>query len=379
MDIRVTAALAGVAAADWNRLAGDAYPFLRHEFLGALEEFDCLAPQGWKPVHLLAYAGDRLAGALPLYLKSNSIGEFVFDWSWADAYERAGGRYYPKLVSAIPFVPATGPRLLVAPDAGDPGAVRDALVDAAVHLGEQMQLSSLHCLFPSEVDRVVLGRHGLLLRMGCQYHWHNEGYADFDDFLGALTSKRRKQIRRERREVSAAGIEFEILPGDAIDARQWRTFYEFYCSTFHRRWGEPRLTLAFFQALGRRLPAETLLFLARERGGDYVAGAFALRGADTLYGRHWGCSAQVPFLHFELCYYRTIEYCIEQGLARLDAGAQGEHKIARGFRPVRTWSAHWLRDDGFRSAVADFLDRETRMIDAYVADLDSHSPYRDSG
>jgi len=375
LDIRLVNEIGSIPAAQWNRLAGADYPFVRHEFLAGLERFDCLAPHGWQPVHVTATDGDRLLGAMPLYVKDNSIGEFVFDWSWAEAYQRAGGRYYPKLVCAIPFTPVTGPRLLVDPGAGDARAVRAALIDGAVELARRLGLSSLHCLFPTDVERDALAAHGLLLRAGCQYHWHNRGYADFDAFLATLNAKRRKQIRRERRAVAETGISIDTLHGADIDADTWRAFHTFYCSTFLRRWGEPRVTLAFFEWLGARLGAQICLFVARRRGRP-VAGAFAMRGADALYGRHWGCSEAVPYLHFELCYYRTIEYCIDKRLQRLDAGAQGEHKVARGFEAVRTWSAHWLREPGFRAAVADFLDRETRMIDHYVDEVGEHSPYR---
>lgn len=378
MDVRILASLDEVTAADWDRLAGDGCPFLRHTFLAGLEAHDCLEPQGWRPLHLLASDDGRPVGAMPLYLKDNSIGEFVFDWAWADAYERAGGRYYPKLVCAIPFTPVTAPRLLVDPAHADPHAVRATLVEAAMELAERLRLSSLHCLFPPQTELAALGGAGLLVRAGCQYHWFNRGDRDFEGFLAALNAKRRKQIRPERREVNEGDIDIEVRHGDAVDPALWRVFHEFYCSTFARRWGEPRLTLAFFESLSWRLPKQTVLLLARRRG-CFIAGAFAMRGGDTLYGRHWGCSAEVRFLHFELCYYRTIEYCIEEGLARLDAGAQGEHKIARGFEPVRTWSAHWLRDAGLRAAVAEFLERERRMIDGYLAELRQHSPYRATG
>lgn len=377
MELRVGTDLSTVPAPAWNALVDDDCPFLRHEFLRGLEEFDCLAPQGWEPRHLLAYEGRRLVGALPLYLKSNSIGEFVFDWSWAEAYQRAGGRYYPKLVSAIPFTPTTSPRLLIAPDRDDAAALRRLMAEGAVEYARALGVSSLHCLFPIDVDRDAFRATDCLLRSGCQYHWSNPGYADFEAFLAALDSKRRKQVRRERREVIAAGIEYEVLDGASIGAAQWAAFYEFYCSTFARRWGEPRLTPAFFESLSTRLPRETVLFLARQRG-RYVAGAFCMRGGDTLYGRSWGCSETFRFLHFELCYYQTIEYCIRHGLRRLDAGAQGEHKVARGFAPIRTWSAHWLRDPGFRRAVGQFLQREGRAIDAHIDAVNAHLPYRNS-
>jgi len=375
MEIRVIDSLLEVPPQGWNALSDGANPFVRHEFLAGLERHDCLEPQGWFPQHLAAYEGEQLLGALPLYLRSNSFGEFVFDWSWADAYEQAGGRYYPKLVSAIPFTPATGPRLLVSERTADAAVVRDALVQAALELARELGVSSLHCLFPQENDARSFQRRGLMRRTGCQYHWFNRGYPDFDAFLGVLTSKRRKQIRRERREVAESGVTIEVLNGGEIDRERWRIFYEFYCSTFHRKWGEPRLTLEFFESLSSTMPRETLLLLASHRG-RYVAGAFAMCGTDTLFGRHWGCSARFRNLHFEMCYYRTIGLCIERGLGSLDAGAQGEHKVARGFEPTPTWSVHWLQDPGFSRAVSGFLRREAAMVEAYMRDLQPHLPYR---
>lgn len=375
MDIRRHESLADIAAADWDALVPPDYPFARHAFLAGLEAFDCLADHGWVPIHLTAHEGDALVGAMPLYLKTNSVGEFVFDWSWADAFERAGGRYYPKLVNAIPFAPVTGPRLLVDRNTDQARAIATALLTQARALAEELQLSSLHCLFPDDIDRGHLESAGLLMRAGCQYHWFNRGYDDFDAFLASLNSKRRKQIRRERREVAAQNVQIQCLHGGQVSEAQWAVFHRFYCSTFHKRWGEPRLTLPFFRALSARLPEQTLLWLA-SLDGDYVAGAFGMRGDRTLYGRHWGCSEDLPFLHFELCYYRTIDYAIENGLARLDAGAQGEHKIMRGFEAVKTWSGHWIAHPGFREAVAGFLRDETRQIDGYVDAVADHVPYR---
>ncbi|MGR8918365.1 MAG: GNAT family N-acetyltransferase [Gammaproteobacteria bacterium] len=373
-QVSVLDSLAGVDPAAWDRLARG-NPFMRHGFLHGLEDTDCLAPQGWYPQHLAIYDGDTLRAALPLYVRDNSYGEFVFDWSWADAYERAGGRYYPKLVTAAPFSPVTGTRLLIAPDDADYAALADVLVAAGVKACNDNGLSSWHCLFPEADELEPFRRGGLLPRLGCQYHWFNDGYADFDDFLARLTSKKRKAIRRERRLVEEQALNIETLVGDAITPAQWSVFHRFYCSTFHRKWGEPRLNEAFFQTLNERLPGAPVLILARD-GDDYVAGAFSLRGTDTLYGRHWGCSAHHDNLHFELCYYRTIDFCIEHGLARLDAGAQGEHKLSRGFVPVKTWSMHWLRDDGFRSAVGDFLDHEHQALEQYIAGLDEHVAFR---
>jgi predicted N-acyltransferase len=376
MDIRICNALARIPATDWDGLHDGADPFLRHAFLANLETQDCLRPHGWHPMHLLAHdATGALAGALLLYARDDSYGEFVFDWNWAEAYERAGGRYYPKLVSAIPFTPVTGERVLVHRARPDAEAIARALVTAAVKLTDGRQYSSWHCLFPDPARHGLFEEAGLMPRTGYQYHWFNRGYRDFDDFLARLNNKRRKQIRQERRAITASGLTLEIRTGEQIDAALWSVYFRFYCSTFHQRWGEPRLTEAFFNAIGRALPAETLLFLARDQDG-YVAGAFAMRGADTLYGRHWGCARHVPFLHFELCYYQTIEYCITQGLRCLNAGAQGEHKIPRGFEPVLTHSAHWIADAGFRRAVQGFLCRETPLIRQRVEAIGAHTPYR---
>jgi predicted N-acyltransferase len=374
-DIEVARDLGAVRAEDWDRMVDPDYPFLRHAFLHGMEQHDCLRPHGWTPLHLLARSGGRLTGALPLYLKDNSHGEFVFDWGWAEALQRAGGRYYPKLVSAIPFTPVSGPRVLVAEES-QRAALTRCLFARAEEMMSEWRLSSLHCLFPDESAAAAMAStRGGLRREGVQYHWHNAGYRDFADFLEALDSKHRKQLRRERRDVAASGTEIEILPGDAVSDEMWAVFHRFYCSTFERKWGEPRLTVEFFRSLSRSMPGAVVLLLARHRG-EYVGGAFAMRGTRTLYGRHWGCSHFVRHLHFELCYYTTIDFCIRHGLERLDAGAQGEHKLARGFTPVRTWSVHWLRDPGFRDAVADFLHREQIAVEDYISELNAHSPYR---
>ncbi|MGD9603076.1 MAG: GNAT family N-acetyltransferase [Gammaproteobacteria bacterium] len=375
IGISTVSSLAEVPPAAWNRLIDPRDPFLSHAVLHGMEAHDCLGTQGWQPVHLLAHAGNRLVGALPLYVRDNSYGEFVFDWAWADAYERAGGRYYPKLVTAVPFTPVSGPRLLLGADSPPDTAAR--LVDAAIRLADDNQLSSWHCLFPSELQLEQFGRAELIRREGCQYHWFNQGYADFDAFLATLTSKRRKEIRRERREVAASGVEIDVLEGAAITPAVWRVFYGFYCDTFDRKWGSPRFTEEFFRHLSRDATTHPVLFMARV-DDEYVAGAFALRGADTLFGRHWGCRRFVKHLHFELCYYQTIDYCIRHGLARVDAGAQGEHKVARGFNPVRTWSIHWIRDPAFRRAVRDFCRREAAQVDAYVSSVETQSAYRET-
>ncbi len=367
--------LADVAPAQWNRLNSQQNPFLSHEFLYGLESTGCLEPEGWFPRHITVELDHQLVAALPLYFRSNSYGEFVFDWAWADAYERAGGAYYPKLVSAIPFTPVRGQRLLVEKDSINKTQLHQAIIRYLLDSLESANISSFHCLFPNDEDIAAFSSHQLLKRKGLQFHWHNQGYRDFQDFLDMLTGKKRKQIRRERRLVSAAGVEVEVLSGARISDEQWHCFYNFYCSTFHRRWGNPRLTLDFFKLLSRKLPASTLLILARQKG-EYIAGAFAMLGEDTFYGRHWGCNRELPFLHFELCYYQTIDYCINNGLQTLDAGVQGEHKLSRGFDPVATWSCHWIQHAGFRSSVDDFLVRETREIDCYIDNLNKHLAYK---
>jgi uncharacterized protein len=374
MRVTVLDSLARIAPTAWDALVGD-HPFLRHGFLHGLEASDCLAPQGWYPQHLAIHDGDVLCGALPLYIRDNSYGEFVFDWSWAEAFERAGGRYYPKLVSAIPFSPVTGPRLLVAPHVTDRAAVTQPLIDTALSAVEENQLSSWHCLFPDADELPIYDAAGLVRRLGCQYHWFNHDYRDFDHFLAALSSKKRKQIKRERRIVADHDVVIEVLTGAEISADHWSVFHGFYCSTFERKWGEPRLTEAFFQSLEQRLPGSAVLIMARA-GERYVAGAFALKSGSTLYGRHWGCNAQYDNLHFELCYYQTIAYCIAHGLSKLDAGAQGEHKLARGFVPVNTWSTHWIREAGFRRAVGDFVKRERQAMEQHIDGLATHLAFK---
>ena len=375
MKLEVIKSLAEVGADEWNRLNGAGDPFVSHEFLYGLELHDCLKPQGWYGTHLILRDNDNvLFAAMPLYVRTNSYGEFVFDWAWADAFERAGGRYYPKLVSAIPFTPASGNRILVAnPD--DLTVALPALTEAAIELVGAHSASSLHILFPNEEQAQQLKQKDLLIRAGCQYHWFNRDYDSFDQFLQALNSKRRKQIRRERRDASAPGITIDVLYGDAITASHWSIFHEFYCSTFYRKWGEPRLTESFFNYLSESMPDAPLLVLGKHEG-EYVAGSFSMRGSDTLYGRHWGCSQHFKQLHFELCYYQTIEFCIEQKLHKFDAGAQGEHKVMRGFDPVKTWSAHWIDDPRLRDAIAEFLQRETQHIDGYVEEISGHTPYK---
>lgn len=375
IQIECVPRLRRIPADAWDALDRRGNPFLSHAFLSGLEEHDCLAPHGWQPCHLVAREQGQIIAALPLYERDNSFGEFVFDWNWADAHEQAIGPYYPKLVSAVPFTPVTGPRLLLHPQSSRAVPASNLLVHRALEQAAATGLSSLHILFPDESQADFFDRAGLLQRLGCQYHWYNDNYGGFDDFLDRLTSKRRKEIRRERRSVKASGLEIAVLQGHEIGAADWHAFYDFYCSTFARKWGVPRLTLDFLRHLGASSTCQPLLFMARD-GDDYVAGALALQGDDTLYGRHWGCRAGYRHLHFELCYYQTIDFCISRGLRHLDAGAQGEHKLSRGFVPVQTRSHHWLREPGFRSAVNDFLERESTLMRQYIMDMEQHTAYK---
>ena len=367
--------LAAVDAVAWNRLAGEHNPFVRHEFLSALEAHGCACHEtGWSPCHVLLYDDERLVGAVPMYAKSHSYGEFVFDWSWAGAYARAGMEYYPKLVVSIPFTPAAGPRLLYERTGSDP-QVPDLLIESALAFARHAKVPTLHWLFTDEDDSARLGRREHLIRSGYQFHWRNPGFRDFHDYLDAFTSKRRKAIRRERREAGAAPVEIEVRHGTEMDETRWAAYHALYASTYERKYGYPFLTRDFFLAVGETMAEGVLVMLAR-RGTRYVAGAHLFRDGSMLYGRNWGCFEFHPSLHFEMCYYRPIEYCIDRQLEGFEAGAQGEHKILRGFMPVLTQSAHWVRHDAFRKAIEDFLIREDRSIRAYITQMQSHSPFR---
>lgn len=368
--------IAAIGETDWNRCAGTANPFVSYAFLDALEESGCVgAETGWLPQHLaLTNAEGRLEGVMPLYLKSHSQGEYVFDHGWAEAFMRAGGRYYPKLQCCSPFSPVTGPRLLTAPGA-DIADTRKALASAAVQAVQELDVSSLHVTFPTEDEWKLMGEVGFLLRIDQQFHWHNGGYGAFDDFLSALTARKRKAIRRERRDALANGISVEIMSGKDIRECHWDAFYAFYMDTGMRKWGRPYLNREFFSLLGARLPDAVVLMMAK-REGRYVAGALNFKGADTLYGRYWGAVEHHPFLHFELCYYQAIDYAIVHGLRTVEAGAQGPHKIARGYLPTPTFSAHWIAHPGLRDAIADFLNRERQLITADMASLGDYGPFK---
>ena len=375
MHITIAEHLSEIEAGTWNRLAAGGYPFIRHEFLHALEQHGAVGGRsGWSPRYVLAWKKTELTGALPLYLKSHSWGEFVFDWAWAQAYENSGRAYYPKLVAAIPYTPCTGPRILLAPDAQSE-TVGAALIDTAKALAQELEVSSLHWLFTGEEQTRALEARGFQRRLGCQYHWHNRGYRDFEDFLSCFTAEKRKKVKRERRRVREAGVTIRVLPGGELGPAEWRAFYRFYRNTFLEKSGMVPLSQGFFESLGANMADNIVMVLAHHQN-DYVAAALSLRGGDTLYGRYWGASQDFHSLHFEACYYAGIDYCIREGLQRFEPGAQGEHKISRGFTPTLTSSAHWMREPGFHDAVTRFLAEERRLMSRHRAELSLHLPFK---
>ncbi|MGZ3738870.1 MAG: GNAT family N-acetyltransferase [Bdellovibrionota bacterium] len=366
--VRTVSSLADVSASAWDSLTSG-NPALAHAYFRALEECGCASPEtGWIAQHLLAFEGATLVGAVPLYFKTHSYGEFVFDWAWAEAYERHGLKYYPKLVSAVPFTPISGARVL-----GAAPAVRSALTQAAWRLARESGVSSLHFLFPPEAQARELAGEGLMLRKGLQFHWRNEGYRAFDDFLATLRHDKRKKIRQERRRLREAGITWERI--ESPSAEDWAFFYECYLHT-HRLYESPvPLTLEFFTRLGSAMPRNILLVIG-SRAGRRIAAAFDLLGPGVLYGRSWGALEFHPGLHFEACYYQAMEFCLERGIALFEGGAQGEHKLARGFLPETTWSAHWLAHPEFARAVGEFLEEETTHITHAMRELGTRAPFR---
>ncbi len=368
--------IANVAADDWNACAGADNPFVSHAFLRVLEESGSATPRtGWTPCHLAVKDGEgRVQGVAPLYAKTHSFGEYVFDWGWAEAWERAGGSYYPKLQCAVPFTPVPGPRLLVRPEARSTAAAA-LLGHGMAHLAAETGWSSAHVTFCTEAEAKLLAGQGWMTRLGEQYHWANPGYASFDDFLSTLSSRKRKAIRKERERANAQGLAIRTLSGDAITPRHWDAFHRFYLDTVDRKSAEAYLTREFFHRLGAEL-GDKLVLIVAEDGPRMVAGALNLVGSDALFGRNWGAAVDAPFLHFEMCYYRAIDYAIARKLGRVEAGAQGEHKISRGYLPVPTYSAHWIREAPLRNAVADFLRHERQLVAADIAELQRLGPYR---
>jgi predicted N-acyltransferase len=384
---RVVTSIAAIDAAAWDACAnppertfeeaeGERFnPFITHAFLYALEASGSVGGRsGWAPAHLTVEdAGGRMVAAAPCYLKSHSQGEYVFDHAWADAYERAGGDYYPKLQVAVPFTPVTGRRLLIAADA--PEGARDALIGALRELRKQTKTSSIHATFPTVEDGERLSKAGFLIRTGEQFHFFCEGYANFDDFLAALASRKRKMIRRERRDALDNGIAIEALTGASIRSQHWDAFFKFYMETGSRKWGRPYLTRDFFDWIGKTLADRVLLVMAR-RNGRYIAGAINFIGDDALYGRNWGAIEDHPFLHFEVCYYQAIDFALSRGLRRIEAGAQGEHKLARGYRPTLTYSAHEFADARLARAIADYLGHERAAVERTIAQYQEYAPFR---
>jgi predicted N-acyltransferase len=375
VTVRVHSAIAEIPAAIWDECAGDVNPTVSHTFLNALEESgSTTARTGWAPQHLsLSGADGEVIGVVPLYAKTHSHGEYIFDYGWADAYERAGGRYYPKLLSAVPFTPVPGPRIMLRP--GAPPEARGNLLAGMIEFVKRRRISSLHVNFPESSEAAAFTEAGFLQRLGQQFHWTNGGYRDFDDFLAALNSRKRKAVKKERREALTRGLEIEVLTGADLKPRHWDAFFEFYLATSNRKWGSAYLNRRFFALIGERMPEKIVLVMAR-RAGNYVAGAFNLLGTDTIYGRNWGSYGDYKFLHFECCYYQAIEFAIARGLTRVEAGAQGPHKIQRGYLPVPTYSAHWIPDPAFRRAVDQFLARERQMVAHKIEGLTEFSPFR---
>jgi uncharacterized protein len=376
LSVRAVDSLREIGEATWQRFANlegsPQDPFLSYAFLNALEQSGSVSAEvGWLPYHLvLEDEAKQPLGVMPLYLKGHSQGEYIFDYSWADAFERAGGRYYPKMLSAIPFTPATGRRLLVASSEHE-----SALVAGAAQIASEMNISSVHLNFLDQAAWQRRGDEGWLLRTHKQYHWQNQGYKTFDDFLDCLSSKKRKNIKRERRDALANDLEILRLTGAEITEAHWDAFYQFYIDTGSRKWGTPYLTRSFFSLVSATMAEDILLVMVR-RDGRYVAGAINFIGGDCLFGRNWGCIEHHPFLHFEVCYYQAIEFAIEHGLSRVEAGAQGEHKLARGYMPSHTYSAHWIVHDGFRDAVGRYLEEERTHVAEEIDYLEQFSPFK---
>jgi predicted N-acyltransferase len=370
--IEIVDTLSGVPAGQWNRLAGGD-PFLSHEFLSALHETGCASSAtGWTPQYLRLNKGGTLEGAMPLYLKTHSYGEYVFDWAWADAYHRHGIAYYPKLLSAVPFTPVSGSRLLAMSE-----EARETLIRGALQLARELKVSSLHCLFPTREEAGQMVRHGMMPRTTVQFHWENRGYAGFEEFLAGFSHDKRKKVRQERRKVRDAGIRFKWLEGDDIRERDWALFERCYRQTYRDHHSSPYLNLEFFCRVGRALPRHTVLILA-EHDGAPIAASLNIRDARRLCGRYWGALQYHPGLHFETCYYQGIEFCISRGIAHFEGGSRGEHKLARGLMPVETCSAHWLAHPEFANAIERFLRREAGGLENYVDELNERSPFKNT-
>lgn len=374
MRIEILATLDAVAPEQWNALVQDNNPFLRHEFLAALEHHQCVGKKfGWLPCHIAIYEQQQLVAALPLYEKYNSYGEFVFDQSWAQAYHQHGMAYYPKLVAAIPYTPASGQRFLV--QAGREAELYPLLLQSALQMAQELKASGFHCLFPLAEQQDWLEQQHLIVRHDCQFHWHNRGYATFEDFLATFSAKKRKNVKQERRKVAETGVQLRLLDGHTATEKDWQRFAFFYEHTFESKWGIPTLNYGFFREVAQRLPDQVVLVMV-DNQYDCIAGSLMFRSQTRLFGRHWGCTEYFDSLHFEACYYQGIEYCIQQGLQVFEPGAQGEHKVARGFIPTLTRSSHWLTDERFRPAIRRHTLLEQRGVADYMQAIQEHSPYR---
>jgi len=373
MQIHIHSEIKQIPAQDWNNLVKDNNPFLKHDFLAALENNGCVSDQfGWRPCHIAIYKKGTLVAAMPLYSKSNSYGEFVFDHAWADAYQRNQFAYYPKLVSAIPYTPASGQRLLCSDESQD--EYFPLLINTVKQFAEQQSFSSFHCLFPLKDELKWMKQQHLLIRHDCQFHWHNQEYENFDDFLALLEKKKRKNIRQERNRVKQQDITLRVLNGNTANNKDWDDFTLFYEQTFAEKYGTATLNNGFFKEVASKLPEQIILVLADNPNGECIAGSLMFASDTVLYGRHWGCSEQIDKLHFEACYYQGIEYCIKHKLKVFEPGAQGEHKIARGFIPTLTQSAHWLNQSPFEESIQQFIQHEQDAIKHYMQSL--KSPYK---
>tara|TARA_B110000444_G_scaffold254079_1_gene285988 strand:- start:1790 stop:2962 length:1173 start_codon:yes stop_codon:yes gene_type:complete len=382
LNVQFHNSIADIDSEDWNSLFGKDYPFTRHEFLLALERSGCTDKKsGWQPFHLVLFDDNNKAiAALVIFLKGHSYGEYIFDWSWADAYHRSGKQYYPKLLSAIPFTPATGPRIGFSSEvktASDRQKIIAVLAQAIIQHAEEAEISSWHILYPNLEAATEFVKADLPLRHSSQFHWFNDNFGSFDEFLSTFNSRKRKNLKRERRRVEEQGVILDVIEGTDISSKNWEAFYHFYQITYAKRSGHGGyLNQSFFSEIATTMPDQIIMVLAR-RDSENIAGALYFRSSDTLFGRYWGCIEEVDCLHFEACYYQGIEYCIKNRLSKFDPGAQGEHKIQRGFRPVKTYSNHWIADPNFRKAVVNFTQKEAVQIDAYIQDASTYLPFKE--
>ncbi len=377
MTLQILTQIQEIDEASWQAIVADAHPFYSYPFLSALEKHHCVGPElGWLPRHLVwRNPNNEIIGILPQYLKLNSYGEFVFDWAWADALQRTGRAYYPKLVSCIPYTPVTGKRLFIN---NDSMVLKKQFIQKIIQYAAEQNISSWHCLFPSLEDKQLMINEGLLHRVDCQFHWTNNNYTNFDDFLTHFSSRKRKNVRKERQKVAATGIQIEVLHGADMDRRTWALIYPFYAETFFKKGGVPTLSLEFFIELSEKM-GENIVVITALYQQEYVAAAICFRNQDTLFGRHWGCKQAFDSLHFELCYYQGIEYAIKEKLYKFEPGAQGLHKISRGFLPTATWSTHWIRDADFKHAIKRHLALEQKAVLEHIETLKQHSPFRKNG